>query len=119
MSHPLQAGFSARKDGLDLAALAGFLRRRHPHCTAGYVAAATDIPEATVKDWLQLRCRPSARHLITLIAAAPYGLALLEACWPDAPSAIRHAAQAQTLEALRAEQAHLARRIAAIEGRAP
>ena len=104
---------------LDLAALAGFLRRRHPQCTAGYVATATDIPEATVKDWLQLRCRPSTRHLLTLIAAAPYGLALLEACWPDAPPAIRLAAQAETLFHLRAERALLERRIAAMEGGAP
>lgn len=115
MSHPFQAGTPARSAGLDLAAFAAFLRRRHPHCAAGYVAQATGVPEATVKDWLQLRCRPSTRNFLTLVVAPAYGLALLEACWPEAPPAIRAAAEAETLAALRAEQARLAARIAALE----
>ena len=116
MSQPMRAGNSA---GIDGEALALFLRRRHPHGTAGYVAAATGIAEATIKDWLQQRCRPSTSHFLRLIAAAPYGLPLMEACWSDAPPSIRFAAESETLFHLRAERARLERRIAAMEGGAP
>ena len=84
MSHRIQVqgytkkGVTVEKDDLDGQALAAFLRRKYRHCAAGYVAAKTGIPEATVKGWLMLRARPCSAHLLALVSA--YGLALLSAC---------------------------------------
>lgn len=119
MSQSMRAGHPAKIDGsaLDLPALAQFLRRRHPHCAADYVARAAGIPAATVKDWLQLRCRPSTRHFLTLVGR--YGAPLIAACWPDAPDFVLAACQAARLArldddiaALHAERAALGLRAA-------
>ena len=107
MSQPLRAGNPAKTAGnrLDLEAFAHFLRRRHPHGTAGYVSCFTGIPEATVKDWLQLRCRPSTGHFLTLVSR--YGLALIAACWPSAPDAVMALAQTERAARLESEIAAL------------
>lgn len=119
MSSIFQAETSAKNGGkphdFDSVALAAFLRRRHPHCTAGYVAAATGIAETTVKEWLAAcpRCRPSTTHFLRL--AGRYGFALITACWPAAPGEIKAAAQASTVAAIEGEMAVLRQRLAALE----
>lgn len=111
MSHRIQVqgytkkGVTVEKDDLDGQALAAFLRRKYRHCAAGYVAAKTGIPEATVKGWLMLRARPCSAHLLALVSA--YGLALLSACWRDAPDEIVAHAKKGEMQALHAEIAAL------------
>lgn len=117
MSQSFRAGSPAKNSGrancLDGLALAAYLARRHRHCTAGYVAARTGIAEATVRDWLIGRCRPSTPHLLTLVAA--YGIGLLEAAWPKAPPEIAAAARAGEIAALKAEIASAHARLAALD----
>lgn len=122
MSQPMRAGKTAQwagkparvdataPSGVDGEALARFLRRRHPRNTAGYVAAATQIPEATIKDWLLLRCRPSSANLMRLAETPAYGVALMEACWRRCPDFIAEAA-------LHAEASRLRGEIAAAQAR--
>lgn len=95
MSHLIRPGSPVKNNGLDGAALAAYLRRRHRHCTAGYVSVRTGIPEATIADWLTGRCRPGTPHLLTLLRC--YGMGLLQAAWPGAPDEIVAAAQAARL----------------------
>ncbi len=110
---------SARTTGIDGEALARFLRRRHPHGTAGYVATVTGIAEATIKDWLQLRTRPSVPHFMRLVEAPVYGAALIAACWPACPDFVTGAALEAEANDLRAAISAAERRLNEIARRAP
>lgn len=96
-----RGGMSAQVVGERVAA---FLRARHPHKTADYVACDVGISVSTVRKWIERSSAPAAAHFGLLVYA--YGPAFLAAVYPglswvETIMALskREAAQAQLAEA--------------------
>ena len=90
---------------IDLDELGRFLRRMHRYEPILSVARDLDVPEATVRNWLEKRCAPSGHHVLLILDR--YGPAALAAMWPGvAPQWLDGSvidAEAAALEAQRAE----------------
>ncbi|QGY01497.1 hypothetical protein MMSR116_05955 [Methylobacterium mesophilicum SR1.6/6] len=50
------------------ARVAAFLKHRHPHNTAKYVAREIDVPRDTVAKWIERGSAPNAEGILKLIA---------------------------------------------------
>mgnify|MGYP001417885109 CR=1 FL=1 len=68
---------------VDLAAVVGFLRRRHPVATAAAVAVETGVSAGTVENWLSAKSGLSGRAFAAL--AWHYGPDFLAAAWEGCP----------------------------------
>ena len=98
---------------IDLQGLATFLSRRHRYATAYRVACDLGIPEATVKNWLELRNAPNAHHVLAMLDPEHgYGPSVLVAMWPGMVPAwldagVRAAAAAELELRIREDKARL------------
>lgn len=76
-SHARRGGVSAQVVGERVAA---FLRARHPHKTADYVACDIGISVSTVRKWIERSSAPAAAHFGLLVYA--YGIEFIAAIYP-------------------------------------
>lgn len=94
--------------------VSAFLRARHPHKTADYVACDVGISVSTVRKWIERNSAPAAGHLGLLVYA--YGIEFVAAIYPGLSWAETLIAMSKR-EAAERQMAEADAQLAALRGR--